>query len=402
MPPRLLVVILDGYADQTAHAAWEYLVDAAFRFDTSESNVGLDGYYQRTFQIIKVKGQEHAWGSQILKIYPGTTEQGEFARPNSPPYLKEGGTFVFPSVHWHLSRSKEITYLPPKQKCYSTGLETLDNILGDQAASSDRGFPATQITALIGRRGAMKSHLAYYFMLCHALGEIDQDAKPKNVLLVSLRDNLDDAKHTLTTIVEQQERLRSAAKTTSAAALIQSLINDDRIEILHYAPGCISPGEFLHRILVALNRARQNKLSPPPERNTAEIVVLNGLDHLDSKFPLCAGEKVFIPALTKILQNNHVCSVIVSAEQAMGSQGNADIGPMADLILEFADVGMGREPAMTYQEALRRFSFPTGIRQYIEVWAVRVPAGHIGGQWGILGRSENGQMSFYQPKSAEI
>ncbi len=105
---------------------------------------------------------------------------------------------------------------------------------------------------------------------------------------------------------------------------------------------------------------------------------------LDVKFPLCATERVFVPALISLFRCFKVCSVVVSGEDRAGS--SHDIRPLSDLILEFS------EPAASdYVEA----DVLPGTMQSSKVLAVRVPAGQIGGRWGILGRGETGSMTFF-------
>jgi hypothetical protein len=369
-----------------------------FRFDTTESSVGPDGYYLRTFEIVKIRTQRHAWGKHVFKIYPGPEKPNRFARPNVPPYLETGGAYVFPSVHWHLSKSERF---PPssfaREEAYSTGLPSLDSIIGDSHRVA--GFSPMQTSALVGRRGALKSHLAYHFLLRHALGAVENDPRPKNVLLISLRDDLDSAKQTLATIVEQQAIVGSGM---TGRQIVQSLIDADRLEISYNSPGCIGPGEFFHRVFVALAREREatnfclpgGAELPRPERETAEIVVLNGLDHLEAKFPLCEAEKVFIPALISLFRNYKVCSVVIAAEEMAGMR-SANIGAMSDLVLEFAEVGKGDRMAAPATDVHKWCSLPDGICQAVEIAATRVPAGQVGGRWGLLGRNAAGFMSFH-------
>jgi hypothetical protein len=231
----------------------------------------------------------------------------------------------------------------------------------------------------------MKSHLAYHFMLSHALGRVAGDEQPKNVLLVSLRDDLDAARNTLVRLIKQQ---KIADCTPNPNHVLDDLLRTDRLEILYNWPGCVTPNEFFHRIFVALARKRGlgNSVGcdKKPQRDTAEIVVLNGLEHLDVKFPLCAAEQVFVPGLISLFRCFKVCSIVVSGEDRPGS--SHDIRPLSDLILEFSNA----EPAdfTTAQTALETM-------QSSKVSAVRVPAGQIGGRWGVLGRLPTGLMAFY-------
>jgi hypothetical protein len=214
-----------------------------------------------------------------------------------------------------------------------------------------------------------------------------------------LRDDLEAAKNTLSKILEQQ----CSIPPREGMKAIQSLIDADRLEIIYNAPGCITPGELINRVLVALCRERgpcvcrlnDDQELEEPARNRAEIVVLNGLDHLDAKFPLCAAEKVFIPALTSLFRSHEVCSILISADA--GAQ-DVNIGAVSDLVLNFSDVGAVDRSSRALNEVLRTCG---DLVQRIEVEATRVAAGQVGGRWGILGRDFAGEMSFY-PASVRL
>jgi hypothetical protein len=253
----------------------------------------------------------------------------------------------------------------------------------------------------------MKSHLGYHFMLSHALGSVPgrpaaaTPEGPKNVLLVSLRDDVDAARNTLARLIEQQQ---IAGPGADADAFLSGLLAADRLEILYNWPGCVTPDEFFHRVYVALARRRHMRTladvfaagdrapaaptrhlcEGTPGRDTAEIVVLNGLDHLDVKFPLCAAERVFVPALISLFRCFKVCSVVISAEDKGG--GSADIRPLSDLVLEFGDASIDQRTMA---------NVPAPVAQASAVSAARVPAGQIGGRRGILGREAAGRMDFW-------
>lgn len=395
--PLLLVLVVDGFTGSGANADWEFLADAVFRFD---SHIGAeDGYYQRTFQIMKIKTQGHALGKHGFKILApdkraepsrepvalqGMTDSPA-GRPTWPtrtrgtPYLPSGGAFIFPTVHWHLSQSIPDTdrdETPADAGYLPTPLPEFNLLLGGQ----DSGFPAAQTTALIGQRGGMKSHLAYHFLLNHLVA-VPAGRRPKKALLVSLRDDVKSTRGILATILRQQ-RMQGLTPDNEKDSrdVVQRLMNEDSLEVIHNWPGCISPGEFFHRIFVALRRQRAGG-------GTAEIVVLNGLDHLEAQFPLCAQERTFIPALLSLFRCNRVCSVIISTDEGRGT-ASYEIGPMADLILDFSETrGDDLNATPNAQQAVQRS----------KVTVVRIPAGKIGGQWGVLARNKDGQVNFFRP-----
>lgn len=406
--PKLLIVIVDSFAGDGAQNPWEYLADAAIRFDWA---IGQENYHSRSFQINKIKTQTHALGNNhVFKIVPRATADATNDPPppvagNDPPppvagipvqvlprtrgipYLETGGTYVFPSVHWHLSGAirENLVRRFNRAENYRSGLVNMDTILQGTGPTSTPGFPRMHTTALTGRRGGMKSHLAYHFMLSHALGistvncETNQQ---KNVLLISLRDDIDSARDTLARLIEQQQ---FAAPGRDSDAKLNELLQSDRLEILYNWPGCVTPNEFFHRIFVALARKRKPDPLYTSMWGQAEIVVVNGLDHLDVKFPLVTGDRVFVPGLESLFRCFKVCSVVVSGDDRPGSL--QDIRPLADLILDFSDY---------IPVAGLTVDLPQGTLQTSRVTAVRVPAGQLGGLWGVLGRDATGRMDFYR------
>lgn len=395
--PKLLILIVDGTAGSEKNSAWEYLADAVFRFDW---DIGPEGYFQRTFHIVKVKTQSHALGQHGLKIVPREAERNCQGRTRSTPYMEAGGTFIFPTVHWHISRSvRDVArgvLTADDRADYPTPLDRLNDLLG---AGTDQpgGFPAGRTTALIGQRGGMKSHLAYHFLLTHLLGLHPHDPATKHAILISLRDDIDATRRILATIALERSLLDLTVHR-EAVEVVQQLLDRDRLEIIYNWPGCVSPGEFFHRIYVALRRRRsantftcRGKEVARPTPASAEIVVLNGLDHLEAQFPLCASERTFIPALLSLFRANGVCTVIISTDEGPGT-ASYEIGPMADLILDFS---------VAKQRDLDQVPAASELLQRSKVTVVRIPAGRIGGQWGIFGRQQGG-IAFLTPPPQTI
>lgn len=393
MRPKLLVIVLDSCFEDGSRNPWEFLADAIFRFD---GTMGPENYYTRAFQIVKIKTQTHAIGkNHAYKVVP-------HRKQNGPATLTSGGTFVFPSVHWHLSRLSRDDPAPgfTRETPYPTGLDGLNTLLSGGRTNSGGGFPHTHTTALVGERGGMKSYLAYHFMISHAIGAVDE-ARPKNVLLISLQDDIVAAKNTLVELIKQQD---IAGLRSRAAEVVDALCRSDRLEILYNWPGYVTTNEFFHRVFVALARTRRGDpwvghLSDgakqevrhglgtgQAERRTAEIVVVSGLEHLDVKFPLCASEKMFVPALVSLFRYFKVCSVVISAEHR--KTVSHDIRPLSDLILEFADCN---------EDERRLAGEALSSEQYRKVTASRVPAGQVGGLWGVLWRRTGGAMDFSCP-----
>ena len=83
----------------------------------------------------------------------------------------------------------------------------------------------------------------------------------------------------------------------------------ERLEIMYFPPGNITPEEFLHRILLSIWRLRLDKQG----KERSVTVLFNSLDQLAARFPLCAKEPVFIAALLQLLCANRVTSLFVAA-----------------------------------------------------------------------------------------
>jgi KaiC/GvpD/RAD55 family RecA-like ATPase len=368
--PALVIVILDAARDDEHSTYWEFVSDIVFRFDRRT----VKDYETRTFRILKMREQKHALGLHQLKIYEGPKldDGGRviLARGDRSPFLKEGGIVVFPSIHWHLSelqRRQTGGLSSPralKTAALPADVEELNRQLSDKKQFA--GLPAPGCTALIGPRGSMKSHLAYLFLL-------DQAVKRKNCLLVSLRDDVDAAQTTLSQIAENQGM-------PSPHRLIGSLLKRDRLEIIYNEPGCISPEELFHKIYVAVRRQRGKNVG------AAEVVVVNGLDQLNSRYPLIAHEPMFVPALVRLLKEQELCVLIVSAtREAFGDEGRSLYGlqSMADLILSFERMNAHEIKELN---ADTDYSALSASEQIARVESVRVPAGQIGGRIGFLHR----------------
>lgn len=388
--PRIVLIVLDTSGDDPVSRYCESVADVVFSFGWESEK----GYTLRTFTISKMRSQYHALGKQRLKIFPGPSREIE------SPYLKEGGIFIFPSIHWHLGRLR--SRRPRIASATSSGTDTAGyvrlsdslNQLNEQLSNDEnyQGFPDNGCTAIIGSRGGMKSHFAYHFML-------QQAAQGKNVLLISFRDDVVRAKETLDWIAKKQLRLSSDCVT--------DFIKSDRLEIVQNEPGMVSPEEFFHKFYVAVQRKRV-------DGNPAKIVVVNGLDQLEARYPLISSEVLFVPSLIELLRSSNTCSLVVSATSDTTSrEGPALYGllPMAELILRFTQIEAHEleEESNNWGRAYRStFTRKSGrpINQVTAVETVRVPGGQIGGRIGFLHRTPDGSLEYSysssQPASAIV
>jgi hypothetical protein len=157
--------------------------------------------------------------------------------------------------------------------------------------------------------------------------------------------------------------------------------------------GNISPEEFFQRIYVGIHRQRKGN------QGVAEIVVINELDELNNRFPLIAGEVLFVPALVQMLKKNGLCVVTASAtgdDVAAGSEGLHGLNPMADLLLRFERVSQKRAQG---RFEIYDVDVPEAVRdskQITRVETIRVPAGQVGGQIGFMYRSKNSSRVEYK------
>src|ERR1019366_2079243 len=106
--PRIVIMMLNE--DARSHR-WEYQADLVIECGKGV-RPGSD-YLVRTIEIKKARFQSHAWNSQQLKVYGpsrlpkvGKHDDWVLARRRGHPYREEGGVFIFPSIHFFLSRYK--------------------------------------------------------------------------------------------------------------------------------------------------------------------------------------------------------------------------------------------------------------------------------------------------------
>lgn len=176
-----------------------------------------------------------------------------------------------------------------------------------------------------------------------------------------------------------------------------SLKETDTLEILYNWPGNVSTGEFFHRIFVALNRPRiknscsmKGKSNTPKKSGRAEIVIVDGLDHIEAKFPLLARERLFVPALFSLFKSYKICAVISSAQSKNVDGGWTNIRSMSDLLLEFSAFSPS-DPDIHLDGLI---DLANSAEQLTKISVERVPADQIGGSSGILYRGSEPLLSF--------
>lgn len=313
--PRLIVFILDSSPARPVAETWEFAADIVLRLDRNNDS----GYMIRTLEVVKARYQAHVWGKHQLKIQePLKSEDNPRVRPDegscerrmrAHPWA-EGGIFIFPSIHYILSRYKRAAPLNVGMPPVPTPLPSLNSLLGN-------GIPAGRTTALLGGRGTHKSHLGHLQALHNVLG-----LKGKSIIL-SLRDDEAMTMDALEGILKQHwpKFARFARKK-----LIQ-MIKRGQLEIVYYPPGYVTPEEFFHRMLLSIYRMRAQ------DPSCGITLLFNSLDQIASRFPLCAKERVFVPGIIQTLSSIGVTSVFVGADTEGIDDSLRDLLSMAELIL---------------------------------------------------------------------
>jgi hypothetical protein len=116
----------------------------------------------------------------------------------------------------------------------------------------------------------------------------------------------------------------------------------ERLEMMYFPSGNITPEEFLHRIWLSIRRLKTRRDQPI-------TLLFNSLDQLGPRFPLCAKEPVFIATLIQMLSSEGVTSLFVAAsETGSTNEGYTQesihgLDSIAELILEFKIQSLNQE-----------------------------------------------------------
>jgi KaiC/GvpD/RAD55 family RecA-like ATPase len=325
-PSKLIIFTLSSNAANEARSTWENICDIVIELDYSH----LPGCFSRKLEIVKARFQEHVGGPHLLKIYPKfqfpSQDDPEYNKKlrRAHPYREEGGVFIYPSLHYYLSACKRKPPAPGPR--YAATLpEQLNDIL--TSPTDEKGLPAGRCTAFIGSRGCNKSHLGYLHLLHRILNHQEK------ALVVSLCDDEEMTRQTMEEILSQQ--------FVGYDKLLVELENENKLEILYYPPGYITPEEFIHRMLMSVQRMKAD--------NGKLTVLFNSLDQLGACFPLCAGREIFVPGIVELLSAQRVTSIFVAADEPDQPVKQYGLLSVADLILSFhpADI-----PLEIYRKAL--------------------------------------------------
>jgi KaiC/GvpD/RAD55 family RecA-like ATPase len=305
---KLVIFVIDSATGGSGYAIWEYACDFVVRLDYTTQN----DYYIRTIEVVKARYQSHVWGKHQLKVY----EKPQLPMFQDPhlhaklrryhPYRKEGGIFIYPSIHYYLSLYKRrslnanVTYAQTKP--------FLKDVL-------ENGIPEGRCTAFIGTRGGHKSHFGYLHLL-HRI--IERRPQKEAALIISLRDDEDMTAKTLDNIIETE---------FNSGASRKQLEEENKLEILYFHPGYITPEEFFHRVFISVKRLVKD--------GSKLTVLFNSVDQLASRFPLCAKENIFIPGIIEFLTGEGATSIFIAVDEPGQPAEQYGLLPMADLILSF-------------------------------------------------------------------
>lgn len=356
--PKLVILIMDSGSASRALEFWEYISDIVIRLDRTHPTSPAEGYMLRTIEIVKARYQHHAWGPHQLKLYESYNvspekieldENGSRGEKYSDrlrrahPYREEGGIFIYPSIHYLLSTYKRSDpTLGPRP--VAPKIRALGSVL-------EGGFPEGRCTAFLGVRGGHKSYLGFMHV-------VDRVLDDECGLIVSLRDDVGVTVASINKILEDwaNDPTEPEEKKQHYADLRIKWSRDlrERLEIMYFPPGNITPEEFLHRILLSIWRLRVDDRG----RERGVTVLFNSLDQLAARFPLCAKEPVFIAALLQLLSANRVTSLFVAASKRAedatyhGPDSIHGVDSIAELILDFQQEVLNLDE---HEEALTNF-----------------------------------------------
>lgn len=334
--PRVLLLVLDtpksGMGLGEAYQACEFRADLSIRLDY---DYGEDDYLGRRLEIVKTRLQGHTMGKQVAKIFPKPERNDpEDARPS----LHAGGLFVFPSLHYVLSKVRQSQKLVdanprhaslqwasratqgtpeqsgPGNTAPPIGIEPAPS--GDVPWTSPiatlnwpvqwcfelvgGGIPVHQCTALVGRRGARKSYFGYQFLL-------DGIKNDETTMVISFRDNPDAVRQTL-------DRIGFRYGWTSGLPRYPAIV--------YQRPGYVTAEEFMHRIIAAVG-----------ERAPTRVLV-NAIDQWEAAYPLLTRSTILVQTLIEFLNSHQATSLVVGVGDK-NTRGSYGLTAKAEVVLSF-------------------------------------------------------------------
>ena len=377
---KLLIFILDGKSGDESNPFWEYMCDNVIELNHYMDN----NYFIRTIEILKSRFQQHILGKHQFKIFgkPEPIDENNKINSRMHPINPEGGIFIFPSVHFYLSKYRkfqqynELEYNTTYPPDFSDFLSISKDIKG--------GFPKGRCTALIGCRGGHKSHLGYLHILSRLTGNYNGgnyiNARKEAAIIISLRDDETMITTTLDGILRNEFPIKNNNEKDGWST--KEIINEGRLEILYYPPGYISPEEFIHRIFVSIHKFKDKFKN---EKDTTNItVIFNSLDQLAARFPLCAKLDIFIPSIIQILIGESITSIFIAVDEKDQPAGQYGLIPMADLILSFHQYQMKQSEYDSILDNKKPIPINDICRDEIILTVERFAGGKKAGDKGLL------------------
>lgn len=359
---KLLIVVLANTKENNDYLNWKIACDNIIHLDynlLTLDETSMRDYYTRSIEVVKARYQGHKWGKHQMKIYGSFDQENkklgidDSIMRRSHPYREEGGIFVFPSIHSFLSSYKKIA---------SDSKEFKKNASKNLSRDKDsegfvktpctglnkliKGFPKGRCTALMGVRGGHKSHLAYLHILEQIISGYLSKQKDKAGIIISLRDDEELTKDHLVKILMENIKIgkydehpeyspKGDIKEIEKAAkdLVKKLQENNLLEILYFSPGYITSDEFFHRMFMSIFKLRSGGKNSTKDMEISAM--FNSLDQLAARFPLCAHQPIFIPAMIHCLYGENVTSIFIGVNEPGQPEAQYGLLPMADLILNF-------------------------------------------------------------------
>ncbi len=421
MRPKLLIVVLD-LEDAGSHLSkgFGFYADAVIHFEMTTDDEGL---LHRTVQISKIKSQKHAEGKHPIRIFTRPTEP---IKQHKTPFLDVGGLFVFPNIAWHCESMRgDDGFLGQNTITKAFDLVPSETVLiASPSERSAQGFRSGQTVSLIGKHGTLKTRFAYASMLAnvirhdrtglivslnadwHVVREILADiilSEFKGELGAFIQNrNLIQALAEYDVDVKTGSSIANPAKIAAAIEYVDSLQVDDRISFIHNEPSYITAAEFFHRVYVAYNRPRGEQKGSADGTERGYFVVVDGLDHIETKFPLCAKEKLFVSALVTLFKSgNKACAVFLSEQdpEKDSLETASALFPLSDLLLQFDDFANEIERDDKIYElgqAIQKGNRKPiqNIYQIARITALRVPFGGVSSPEGYMLALQSGVLGF--------
>lgn len=301
--PRLIILNVVSNLSDERYKFWSYACDTVINLDKLEKQE----YMIRTIEISKARYQNHVLGKHTFKIIPPTQIKNNEEMKRAHPHRKEGGIVIYPSIHYYISKYKWKTPShPTKTNKISCRLDSLDEFLNG-------GFPRGRCTSFIGDISTHKNHLGYLQILDCII------KKRMGAIIVSLRNDEGVVSSAMNTLIKNE------FSADDKDIDLNDLIITNRLEILFFPTGHITPAEFLHRLFISIQKIKSF--------NNEIILLFDCMNVFEKKIPLCAKEKLLVPGIVTILKAENITSIFIGLKTE--PEKDNILYPLSELILQF-------------------------------------------------------------------